>query len=88
MNAERTNSWPPGSLEDLVTNLIKNWKKEATHKARLEDWRTINADDYRFSCNGGRAYTAEEMIELGTSNALIQVWPIAPQMPLTLKAPS
>ena len=71
--AERSNIWPAGSLEDLVTNLITNWKKETSHKARLEDWRTVNADTYRFSCNGGRAYSAEEMMDLGSTNALIQV---------------
>ena len=71
--AERSNIWPAGSLEDLVTNLITNWKKETSHKARLEDWRTVNADTYRFSCNGGRPHTAEEMMEQGSTNALIQV---------------
>lgn len=71
--AERSNIWPAGSLEDLVTNLITNWKKEMSHKARLEDWRTVNAETYRFSCNGGRSYSAEEMMDLGSTNALIQV---------------
>ena len=70
--AERTNVWPAGSLEDLVSNLVKNWEKEASYKTRLGDWRTINNSNYRFSCNGGREYTAEEMMEIGTYNALIQ----------------
>lgn len=33
----------------------------------------MNIDSYKFSCNGGRVYNAEEMMEVGTSNALIQV---------------
>ena len=74
--AERTNIWPPGSLEDLASNLIKNWKKEASHKAKLEDWRTVDPANYQFSCNGGRTYTADDMLEIGTSNALIQVRPL------------
>lgn len=72
MCAERTNVWPPGSLEDLVSNLVKNWEKECSFKTRLQDWRTVNQDTYRFSCNGGREYTAEEMMQIGTYNALIQ----------------
>jgi hypothetical protein len=67
--------WPAGSLEDLVSNLIKNWKKETSHKSRLEDWRTVNTHKYTFSCNGGQEHSAEEMQELGTSNALIQATP-------------
>lgn len=72
-DAERTHVWPAGSLEDVVSNLVKNWEKEASYKIRLEDWRTINHKTYRFSCNGGRGYTADEMMEIGTYNALIQV---------------
>ena len=75
MAAERTNVWPPGSLEDLVSNLVKNWEKEASFKMKLGDWRTINQQSYKFSCNGGRDYTADEMMEIGTYNALIQVQP-------------
>ena len=73
LTVERTHEWPAGSLEDLVSNLVKNWEKEASYKTRLEDWRTINTKTYKFSCNGGVKYTAEEMMELGTYNALIQV---------------
>ena len=73
VSAERTHEWPTGSLEDLVSNLVKNWEKEASYKTRLEDWRTINTKTYKFSCNGGRKYTADEMMEIGTYNALIQV---------------
>ncbi len=55
-----------------MSNLIKNWKKETSHKERLEDWRTVNTNHYCFSCNGGLEHNAQEMLEIGTSNALIQ----------------
>ena len=55
-----------------MSNLIKNWKKETSHKARLEDWRTVNVANYAFSCNGGIEHDAQQMQDLGTSNALIQ----------------
>lgn len=31
--AEKTVDWAPGSLEDMVSNLVKNWEKEASYKA-------------------------------------------------------
>ncbi|CAG8624818.1 2814_t:CDS:2 [Funneliformis caledonium] len=68
---ERTKIHESGSLEDLVTNLVKNWEKEASHKPKATDWRTIDHKVYRFSTNGGAWSTAEDMIKIGTYNALI-----------------
>jgi len=51
--AEKTKTWAAGSLEDQVSNLVKNWKKEASYKLRSSEWRTIDPVKYRFSCNGG-----------------------------------
>jgi len=67
-----------------VSNLIKNWKKESSHKARLEDWRTVNTANYTFACNGGLEHTAQQMQEIGISNALIQVTPPSPPLPLPI----
>lgn len=44
---ERTKVHEAGSLEDLVTNLVKNWEKEASFKPRAEDWRTIDHKVYK-----------------------------------------
>lgn len=33
----------PGSIEDMVSNLVKNWEKEVSYKTREEDFRTIDA---------------------------------------------
>jgi len=51
--AEKTKTWAAGSLEDQVSNLVKNWEKEASYKLRSSEWRTIDPVKYRFSCNGG-----------------------------------
>ncbi|CAG8507790.1 6849_t:CDS:2 [Ambispora leptoticha] len=68
---ERTKIHESGSLEDLVTNLVKNWEKEASYKPKATDWRTIDHKLYKFSTNGGAWSTAEDMIKIGTYNALI-----------------
>ena len=31
-----------GSLEDIVSNLVKNWEKEVSYKTHEEDFRTID----------------------------------------------
>ena len=35
------------------------------------EWRTIVPEKYSFSCNGGEEYSVEDMLRLGTYNALI-----------------
>ena len=37
----------------MVSNLVKNWEKEASYKLMTSEWRTIDPIKYRFSCNGG-----------------------------------
>ncbi|RDW84443.1 hypothetical protein BP6252_02033 [Coleophoma cylindrospora] len=60
-----------GSLPNLVENLVKNWEVEASFKTDINDWRTIDKPNYTFSINGGRAQSAEEMVKVGTYNAVI-----------------
>ena len=51
--AEKSKTWEAGSLPDMVSNLVKNWEKEASYKLKTSEWRTIDPIKYRFSCNGG-----------------------------------
>ncbi|KAL7271723.1 hypothetical protein RUND412_005497 [Rhizina undulata] len=67
----QTTSWPAGSIELLCQNLVKNWEKEASYKTDPKEWRTINYDKYAFHLNGGPCQTADDMLRLGTYNALI-----------------
>lgn len=60
-----------GSLPSLVENLVKNWEVEASFKTDINDWRTVDKHNYTFSINGGRAQSAEEMVKVGTYNAVI-----------------
>ncbi|KAH9893049.1 hypothetical protein F4778DRAFT_772655 [Xylariomycetidae sp. FL2044] len=65
----------PGSLPNLVENLVKNWEIEASFKMRLEDWRTIDHDSYTFAINGREPSTAQHMLGVGTYNAIITANP-------------
>src|ERR1700753_645186 len=60
-----------GSLPQLVENLVKNWEIEASYKTKVSDWRTVNKDLYTFSMNGGIPSSADDMVKVGTYNALI-----------------
>lgn len=55
----------------MVENLVKNWEVEASFKTRLQDWRTIDYENYTFSMNGGPPQSAEHMLNVGTYNAII-----------------
>ncbi|ORZ02846.1 hypothetical protein BCR43DRAFT_482267 [Syncephalastrum racemosum] len=68
---EKTVEHEEGSLGWLVSNLVKNWEKEMSYKMRADQIRTINPEKYRFSVNGGEWHTIEDMLKIGTYNALI-----------------
>lgn len=69
--ATKSTNWAPSSIEFLIQNLVKNWEKEASYKVDSKEWRTISQESYKFHLNGGPALTAEDMLRLGTYNALI-----------------
>jgi len=60
-----------GSLADIVTNLVKNWEKEVSHKTDPKEWRTVDIENYKFSTNGGKWLNTDDMVRLGTYRALI-----------------
>lgn len=44
--------WPPGSLEEQVQTLVKNWEMEFFHKADINDYRSMDPNKFTFSTNG------------------------------------
>jgi hypothetical protein len=72
----RTINHEPETLPWLVQNLVKNWEKEASYKTKASEWRTIDLDKYAFHVNGGPAMSAEDMLRLGTYNALLGNKPV------------
>ncbi|XP_054799930.1 pathogen-related protein-like [Prosopis cineraria] len=69
----RTKVWPPGSLEEKVQTLLKNWEMELFHKADLRQFRSVDPEKYTFSLNGRKPINFEEIIKLGGGyNPLLQ----------------
>ncbi|EAZ13433.1 hypothetical protein OsJ_03352 [Oryza sativa Japonica Group] len=68
---QRAQEWPAGSLEETVQNAIKTWEMELSHKARLQDFKSVSPGLFRLSVNGGRPLTGEETLAVGSYNALL-----------------
>ncbi|KAJ8476894.1 hypothetical protein OPV22_020621 [Ensete ventricosum] len=65
--------WPVGSLEERVQRLVKTWEMELVHKVRPEDYKSINPEKFRFSLNGKKEITAQQIRDMGGSyNAFLQ----------------
>ncbi|CAJ2659628.1 unnamed protein product [Trifolium pratense] len=50
----------------------KSWEMELTHKIRLQDFKTIVPEKFKFFVNGREGLTAEETLSLGSYNALLK----------------
>ncbi|KMT13304.1 hypothetical protein BVRB_4g085620 [Beta vulgaris subsp. vulgaris] len=68
----RTKEWPKGSLEEAVQNAIKSWEMELSHKTHLRDFKTISPDKFKLFVNGREGLTGEEVLKLGSYNALLK----------------
>ncbi|XP_023552029.1 pathogen-related protein-like [Cucurbita pepo subsp. pepo] len=68
----RTKVWPKGSLEETVQNAVKSWQVEINNKTRLQDFNTINPQKFKFFVNGREGLTGEEVVRIGTFNALLK----------------
>ncbi|KAL6614570.1 hypothetical protein ACP70R_036840 [Stipagrostis hirtigluma subsp. patula] len=69
--AERTQEWPAGSLEETVQNAIKTWEMELSHKARLSDFKSVSPRRFSLSVNGAPPRSGEETLAMGSYNALL-----------------
>ncbi|PRQ24836.1 putative NTF2-like domain-containing protein [Rosa chinensis] len=69
----RTKIWPPGSLEEMVQNLLKTYEMEIFHKANPEDFKSIDPKMFTLSLNGREALSLEGIKKLGGGyNPLLQ----------------
>ncbi|KAK9786079.1 hypothetical protein WJX73_004653 [Symbiochloris irregularis] len=68
---ERLCFFAPGSTAEMVTNLIKNFEREASHKVQAQEWVTVDLQAFRYCSNAGRLYTAEELGSVGTVHAML-----------------
>jgi hypothetical protein len=58
-------------LEELVENLVKTWKMEASHKPDLSQWKTISQEGFSVQTNGGQLLDGKRAAEIGNYNALM-----------------
>ena len=64
-----------GSLDEVVENLVKTWESEASHKADMSQWTTIDYDDYKVQVNNGPVMEGKRAYEIGNYNALMGACP-------------
>jgi len=62
---------PEGSLESVVTNLVKNWEVESHHIADIHSWQTMDVSTFQAALNGGCPCNAQKMADIGPYNMLI-----------------
>jgi len=70
-NRERTIVHPRGSMEDRITNLMKNWDKELHYKSNPQQWVTLVRDNFYMIINGGPKQLLPELFQLGSYNVFL-----------------
>ncbi|ONH59286.1 SnoaL-like polyketide cyclase [Frankia sp. CcI49] len=71
MPGERTTRHEPGSLADIVENLVQVFEMELSHKADPAQWVSMVVDRIKVSLNGGAPAGSAELAERGSYNILI-----------------
>lgn len=72
LEQERQCNHAEGSLNAIAHNLVRAFEMEASFKTNSQQWLSIVADKFRMSTNGGKDYTAEDIIERGTYNLFLE----------------
>ena len=60
-----------GSLNAIAHNLVRTFEMEATHKTNPQQWLSVVSDKFFMSTNGGKQYTAQDVIDAGTYNLFL-----------------
>ncbi|SRR5579883_148265 len=71
LQQERQCNHAEGSLNAIAHNLVRTFEMEATHKVNPQQWLSVVTDKFRMSTNGGKQYTAQDVIEAGTYNLFL-----------------
>lgn len=69
--AERQCNHAEGSLNAIAHNLVRTFEMEATHKINPQQWLSVVTEKFRMSTNGGKQYTAQDVIDAGTYNLFL-----------------
>jgi len=60
-----------GTLEAVVTNVVKNWEVESHHIADIKQWKTMDIENFRGILNGGCPASAQALSDVGPYNFLL-----------------
>jgi len=72
MAKERTHNPAEGSLNAIAYNLVRTFEMEASFKTNPQQWISVVTDKFRMSTNGGKEYTAQEVVDQGTYNLFLE----------------
>ena len=61
-----------GSLNAIAHNLVRTFEMEASFKTNPQQWISVVADKFRMSTNGGKEYTAQDIVDEGTYNLFLE----------------
>lgn len=81
----RSKIHPEGSLESIVNKLVKNWEVESHHLSNPHDWQTMDVTKFTAQLNGGQAFNAQYMADVGPYNLLIGETPTYSSKALTFE---
>lgn len=72
LEKERKCNHAEGSLNAIAHNLVRAFEMEASFKVNPQQWLSVVADKFRMSTNGGKEYTAQDIVEQGTYNLFLE----------------
>ncbi|XP_078608592.1 uncharacterized protein LOC144880340 [Branchiostoma floridae x Branchiostoma japonicum] len=58
----KTKNHLAGSLELMVENFVKRWETESAHFKELDQWSTINKENYHVQANGGKVSSGPPIV--------------------------
>jgi len=67
----RTKLHAEGSLEAVVSKIVKNWEVESHHIAEPHQWKTMDVSKFKAAVNGGCPANAQVMADIGPYNLLL-----------------
>eukprot|EP00933_Yihiella_yeosuensis_P042810 TRINITY_DN3747_c0_g1_i2.p1 TRINITY_DN3747_c0_g1~~TRINITY_DN3747_c0_g1_i2.p1 ORF type:complete len:231 (+),score=61.24 TRINITY_DN3747_c0_g1_i2:79-771(+) len=67
----RTRMHLEGSLESVVSKIVKNWEVESHHIADIHQWQTMDITKFQAALNGGCPANAQLMADIGPYNMLL-----------------
>ncbi|NEP09781.1 MAG: ester cyclase [Symploca sp. SIO1A3] len=72
LEKERQYNHAQGSLNEIAHNLVRTFEMEASFKTNTQQWISIVTDKFRMSTNGGKEYSAQDIVEQGTYNLFLE----------------